>query len=205
MAYSKQTWDTTSYVNPTRMNHIEDGIATADLTSGGTIVGNLTVNAQNGTTSAEGRSRLLVGNDIASGTDGNSYGMLTLYAKNTRHINISAVDSPTDSRNIYLPDKNGTLALKEWTLLGSVTSGGSGIDVNNYSELYIVPKMQGWAAQNPFTFVIFAHNINVYYGIMVNANYGVEFIINVSSTGVFTIGSETLKGWTSCTYDIYGK
>lgn len=30
MAYSKQTWDTTSYVNPTRMNHIEDGIEEAD-------------------------------------------------------------------------------------------------------------------------------------------------------------------------------
>lgn len=29
MAYSKQTWDTTSYVNPTRMNHIEDGIEQA--------------------------------------------------------------------------------------------------------------------------------------------------------------------------------
>lgn len=29
MAYDKQTWDTTSYVNPTRMNHIEDGIANA--------------------------------------------------------------------------------------------------------------------------------------------------------------------------------
>ena len=26
MAYEKQTWDTTSFVNPTRMNHIEDGI-----------------------------------------------------------------------------------------------------------------------------------------------------------------------------------
>lgn len=26
MAYSKQTWDTNSYVNPTRMNHMEDGI-----------------------------------------------------------------------------------------------------------------------------------------------------------------------------------
>lgn len=26
MAYSKQTWDTASYVNPTRMNHIEQGI-----------------------------------------------------------------------------------------------------------------------------------------------------------------------------------
>ena len=30
MAYSKQTWDTTSYVKPTRMNHIEDGIEAAD-------------------------------------------------------------------------------------------------------------------------------------------------------------------------------
>ena len=27
MAYSKQTWNTTSVFNPTRMNHIEDGIA----------------------------------------------------------------------------------------------------------------------------------------------------------------------------------
>lgn len=26
MAYPKQTWDTTSYVTPTRMNNIEDGI-----------------------------------------------------------------------------------------------------------------------------------------------------------------------------------
>lgn len=30
MAYSKQTWDTTSYVNPTRMNHIEQGIYDVD-------------------------------------------------------------------------------------------------------------------------------------------------------------------------------
>ena len=30
MSYSKQTWDTTSYFNPTRMNHIEDGIYAVD-------------------------------------------------------------------------------------------------------------------------------------------------------------------------------
>ena len=29
MAYEKQIWDTTSYVNPTRMNHIEKGISNA--------------------------------------------------------------------------------------------------------------------------------------------------------------------------------
>ena len=33
MAYSKQTWDTTSYVNPTRMNHIEQGIYDAQETA----------------------------------------------------------------------------------------------------------------------------------------------------------------------------
>lgn len=34
MAYSKQTWDTTSYVNPTRMNHIENGIESASTAAG---------------------------------------------------------------------------------------------------------------------------------------------------------------------------
>lgn len=42
MAYSKQTWDTTSYVNPTRMNHIEEGIENADLTNKGIIIPNKT-------------------------------------------------------------------------------------------------------------------------------------------------------------------
>ena len=32
MSYAKQTWDTTSYVTPTRMNHIEDGIESVDTT-----------------------------------------------------------------------------------------------------------------------------------------------------------------------------
>lgn len=34
MAYSKQTWDTSSHVDPTRMNHIEDGIADNSFESG---------------------------------------------------------------------------------------------------------------------------------------------------------------------------
>ena len=43
MAYSKQTWDTTSYVNPTRMNHMEDGIESADFSNGGSITGTLNI------------------------------------------------------------------------------------------------------------------------------------------------------------------
>ena len=45
MRYSMQIWNTTSIFNPTRMNHIEQGIYDADLREGGTISGNLTVNA----------------------------------------------------------------------------------------------------------------------------------------------------------------
>lgn len=37
MAYSKQTWDTTSYVNPTRMNHIEQGIYDASSVADGKL------------------------------------------------------------------------------------------------------------------------------------------------------------------------
>ena len=51
MVYSKQTWDTTSYVNPTRMNHIEDGIYDVSQRLDGSNVvkvktGQLTTNQQ---------------------------------------------------------------------------------------------------------------------------------------------------------------
>lgn len=35
MAYTKQTWDSNSIFNPTRMNHIEDGIESADISNQG--------------------------------------------------------------------------------------------------------------------------------------------------------------------------
>ena len=60
MSYTKQTWDTTSYVNPTRMNHIEDGIeaaantadsaASAVIAESKTVWTNLTLGANSATT-----------------------------------------------------------------------------------------------------------------------------------------------------------
>ena len=40
MAYDKQTWDGTSYVTPSRMNHIEDGIESCSNVEGWTSNGN---------------------------------------------------------------------------------------------------------------------------------------------------------------------
>lgn len=53
MAYEKQTWNTTSYVNPTRMNHIEDGI---DKAGTARVIGSIT--AQSGETLSDFVDRL---------------------------------------------------------------------------------------------------------------------------------------------------
>lgn len=103
MAYSKQTWDTNSYVNPTRMNHIEDGIADTDLTAGGSIV-------KPNTTSTTNDSRLYLGNNIPNGTTGSSRGVLSIYDKNQYNVTILAGDNRlTEDRFLVIPDTNGFL------------------------------------------------------------------------------------------------
>ena len=110
--YSKQTWDTTSIFNPTRMNHIEQGIYDADLTEGGTMTGNLTINRANTGTSTV-NSQLILGNNISEGSVGASRGLINLYSDNDKYLNIRASNSQTGNHNIYFPDSAGTLALRE--------------------------------------------------------------------------------------------
>lgn len=62
MAYEKQTWDTTSYVTPTRMNHIEDGIA--DIQNGTILTLEPTTNETNASLLARFRT---VSNCLADG------------------------------------------------------------------------------------------------------------------------------------------
>ena len=109
--YSKQTWDTTSIFNPTRMNHIEQGIYDADLREGGTIGGGLNINVPSGST-ARGTSQITLGNNIPTGTVGNSRGSVALYSDN-QYVSILTPYTLTADRIMYLPDGAGTLALRE--------------------------------------------------------------------------------------------
>lgn len=113
--YTKQTWDTTSYVNPTRMNHIEQGIYDEDLREGGTINGRLFVDEENGTTSTAGQTTIVLGNAIPTGTDKNSRGRLTLYSNNDKAARLWSADNMSSSKDIYLPDLTGTLAILNFT------------------------------------------------------------------------------------------
>lgn len=121
MAYSKQTWDTTSYVNPTRMNHIEDGIANVN----------------------------------------------------------------------------------KWTLIASdITNSSSAVNVSNYGELWIVPKLQGSAKSAPL-YTINLNTFNMGNSYREGTNYALDYIIRVSSNSLTL--DYALTGWTSVTFDIYGR
>lgn len=117
MAYSKQIWDTTSYVNPTRMNHIEDGIASADLTSGGTVNGTLNVTSN-----------------------------LQVYRGNNK-VNIYPSTSLSANRDLILPNGSGTISLNEYGSAleqKNVAQGVSSVDVaieNN--AIYFLTVGQG--------------------------------------------------------------
>lgn len=79
--------------------------------SGDTMSGKLTIDRQNGSTSAIGYSQLELGNDIAEGAQNNSSGLLKIFGKNSYNGMIYDHDGLTNDREYYLPDKTGTLAL----------------------------------------------------------------------------------------------
>lgn len=53
-----------------------------------------------------------IGNNIADGTEGSTYGRLRLYGKGAPYANLCG-DLVTANRNIYLPDSAGTIALEK--------------------------------------------------------------------------------------------
>lgn len=79
--------------------------------SGDTMSGNLTVDRQNGTTSATAWSAVVLGNNTPSGTDKNSFGVVRLYGENQAYTDLYAPNTTTQNRDITFPNKNGTVAL----------------------------------------------------------------------------------------------
>lgn len=95
--------------------------------SGDTMSGNLTVDRQNGTTSSEGLSYISIGNNIATGTNKNSTGIISLYTDKGTRTNVYA-NGTTATRNIGLPDASGTLVLEN-TIFPNNTWRAVGDDV----------------------------------------------------------------------------
>lgn len=92
-----------------------------------------------GTTSADGYGRLLLGNNTASGTAGNKYGMLRIYDIQTRYVSLLSYARLSANRTQYFPDASGTIALHDTTLwTGSLTGTNSvDLDISGYKRIRI--------------------------------------------------------------------
>lgn len=128
--------NTTSYTptgdyNPATKKYVDDatsGITDEKLSTGTIgsgvyypIVGTNTASATtkyidstgfkyDATSSTNGYARLYLGNGTASGTDGSKYGRLMIYGTTAYAVTLDS-GSPTENRDISLPNKNGTIAL----------------------------------------------------------------------------------------------
>ena len=86
-----------------------------------------------GTTSEIGKAQLVLGNNITAGTNGNKQGSLVIYGSTAyAHTLIADSSIPTQNRTLYLPDKDGTLAVVgdiPNLYAGSNSTGGSALTV----------------------------------------------------------------------------
>ena len=90
------------------------------------------IRLQKGTTSADGVARLMLGNNIASGTAKNMKGSILIYSS-TADYGVITPAALTDDRTWTMPDKTGTVALTSDIPSFSVTSSGTGPVVTGMS------------------------------------------------------------------------
>lgn len=81
--------------------------------AGDTMRGDLFIDKQDGTTSALGHSRVVLGNSTSAGTAKNSRGVLRVYGQNGYYANFfdNNTDGITANRTLNIPNKDGTLAM----------------------------------------------------------------------------------------------
>lgn len=117
----------------TRGISLPDESGTIALTNNPT---DITVDKADGTTSAQGWSSVLIGNNKATGTAGNSAGDLQIYGRTAYKTEfISPPNSPTANRVITIPDASGTLALTDdvgFINKGHISIGGALTDIENW-------------------------------------------------------------------------
>lgn len=121
--------------------------------NGGTFGGNISVDGQNGTTSAFGISYLTLGNNIPYGTDKNSFGALRFYGGSSFYTDLSGVNA-TGNRTILLPDKDGTFALMADIPTDFVSKANGG----TFNGSIVVDKQDGTTSSVGITELVIGNN-----------------------------------------------
>lgn len=127
-----------------------------------------------GTTSAGGYSQLVLGNSTSTGTAGNKRGSLVLYSEKNGNVTLRATGASTNGRDIYFPDKAGTVALTS--------------DLVNTVPSAYCSTAAGTAAKTA-TCTSFVLNSNSYIHVLIaNSNTSASALtLNINGTGAKTI------------------
>ena len=119
MALNKVTYIArTTPVSSQNLNDIQDEIINNMIPkdTGGTFDADITINDKSTTTSSE-VSMLMLGNSTATGTVGNSNGLIRMYGQGDKYVNLRPITGSgsytSANRTIYLPDASGTIQLVE--------------------------------------------------------------------------------------------
>ena len=191
MAYEKQTWNTQSYVNPTRMNHIEDGIADSVPSANFSYLGAKNLNStpyfhssgrvSNGVT-------FTVNDDGSITTSGTANGGDALFQCHTR-LN-------TDNNKLILPNGN--------YILTGCASGGSSTKYN----IQAIGTKNGSASVYGYDYgsgVNFTLNGDDYYTDKAIVGVYITIKNGVNATGLVFRPMIRLKGDTDATFQPYSR
>lgn len=183
MALNKVTYtDDVTVIEAQNLNDIQDEIInnTVPKDTGGEFNGTIVIDRKNGTTTSAGYSPLIIGNNIASGNDGNSAGFVRLYGETQYYCDISsATNAPTANRQLYLPNADGVLSLVSdigFINKGHISIGGALTDIENWVKSNFVSNRWMVARVTPTSSGYFGSSS---FDIMANcssANYGWGYV-----------------------------
>ena len=91
---------------------VQAAIDEINLTKGGNINGNVTINTPNSATTS-GSSEIILGNNIPLGTSGNSKGIVRLYSDSGYQHRFQVRSDLSADRYLNLPDKSGDIAVAQ--------------------------------------------------------------------------------------------
>ena len=160
--------------------------------TGGTFEGDVTIDKADGTTSVVGQSKIILGNSTLQTVDKNSKGVVRLYSRGSKYVDICAPDGSAinDNRELNVPDKNGTIATTSDVDAVDLTKGGTikadsgnttvvieGATSSDYGQLQL--KRSGYAvrltAMGNLTNNRDIQFPNIGGNVVVSSNYGADY------------------------------
>lgn len=110
----------------------------------------------------------------------------------------STADGTEFSSGVSVKDK------LTWVKIGSdLTTTSPAVDVSAYNELYVVPKLAGFAISGPLYVIKFGASFNASGSYREGSNSQLDYALRVASNQATFAAN--LVGWGSVTFDLYGR